>query len=640
MAIALGIHNGHHAACALVRDGVLIAAIEQERITRIKADGFAGLSSRLPIRECLAIAGVDLSEVDVIVSSFQAIGPGGVGLRRPLIEPGFAAFDPHDDRHQVLSHHQAHALCALGSSGFRDAAIIVCDLAGSTTRDGRDFACSFAEFERSVTTLDHAAATRTECLSIYDADERRLELRHREYCVPHSAPDIFVCGAASLYDNVSRLVFGREDAHGELMALASLGDPRAAPGELSAADLLVVVEPGVVRFRNDWQHRVPLGRQQLDYVGLAAATQQALQRALLHHAIRARGLSTSDRLCGAGGVFLNIVANRAIVDAGDFHELYVPSSPHDAGIAVGCAYHGWRSLAAARGLEVTTSARKATDRLGPDVEHRIDAALERMAARVESSGPASPRDVAVLLAEGRIVARCAGRLEFGPRALGGRSLLASPLRAASKDLLNVIKGRQPWRPVAPVVPRERVGEFFVGPEESPYMNMVHDIVARHRPALAALEHPDGSARVQTLEPDDDPYLHDLLREQGALTGYPILVNTSLNGPGEPIVDSPEQAIAFFLAHPEVDLLLLGDRLVARRPAPELAATRLAPDVIASIVRPGPDARIILIRGRTSLEVSRAALERMEALPAPVGALAAELKSELLEALKLGLLVPA
>ncbi|NJK32239.1 MAG: hypothetical protein HC927_07430 [Deltaproteobacteria bacterium] len=162
MPVSLGIHNGHHAACAVVRDGVLVAAIEQERMTRRKADGYEGLSGRLPIHECLAVAGLTLAEVDVIVSSFQAVGPGGAGLRRPLVEPGFERFDPHDPRHRVISHHQAHALSALGSSGFRGAAIVVCDLAGSTTKDGLDFACSFGEFERSVTSLDHAAETRTD----------------------------------------------------------------------------------------------------------------------------------------------------------------------------------------------------------------------------------------------------------------------------------------------------------------------------------------------------------------------------------------------------------------------------------------------------------------------------------------------
>jgi len=186
-----------------------------------------------------------------------------------------------------------------------------------------------------------------------------------------------------------------------------------------------------------------------------------------------------------------------------------------------------------------------------------------------------------------------------------------------------------------------VAEFFVGPEDSPYMNMVHDIVDRHRPALLALHHPDGSARVQTLEREEDPYLYELLREHAALTGYPILVNTSLNGPGEPIIESAEQAIAFFLAKPEIDLLLLGDRLVQRRPAPELAEMRLAADTIASIVRPGPHARIILIRGGASLEISRPALHVMEGLPASASAaLEPEVRAELLEAFRLGLLVPS
>lgn len=615
MAVVLGIHNGHHASCAVVRDGVLAAGVEQERVTRRKGDGCSGLSNRLPLEACLRAAGTSLPDVDLIVSSFQAIGPGGAGLSQPIVEPGFDLFDPLDPRHLVVSHHYAHALSALGSSGFRECAVLVCDLAGSTTRRGEDFAVPFGEFLADATTLGTQSGTRTECLSIYHADEARLELRHREYCVPHSAPEVFVYSPASLYDNVSRTVFGRENAHGELMALASLSAGPVPPPGLAVEDILDVGSGGV-RFKNGWQARVTRRREELGYAPLAAVVQEALQRALLGYAGLARAVAPSDRLAAAGGVFLNIVANSAIESSGLFGHYFVPSSPHDAGIAVGCAYHGWRTVARRSGARITTATGKANDRLGTSYEPtEVGRALRPRAHLVRCEGGVRPAEVAGLLRDGQVVARFSGRAEFGPRALGGRSLLATPLDARSKDRLNSVKGRQSWRPVAPVVLRDRAGEFFTGPDDSPYMNLAHRVVERHRGSLAALHHPDGSARVQTLSEGDDPDLYEVIRQFGLLTGYPVLVNTSLNGPGDPIVETPEQALDFFLAGDEVDCLLLGDTLVRRAPDPAWSGSRLAADVIVSTIRPGSVPRHILLRGGRSMEVSPETLRVLECLSA-------------------------
>jgi carbamoyltransferase len=641
VALVLGIQNGHHASCALVREGVLVAAVEQERITRVKGDGGDGLSNLLPVAHCLRAAGASLDDVDLIVSSFQAMGPGGVGLHRPLVEPGFDLFNPMDERHLVISHHAAHALCALGSSNFPDAAVVVCDLAGSTTRDGGDFAASFRQFQLDVTTLDTSAPTLTECLSIYEADELELELKYREYCVPHSAPEVFVCGAASLYDNVARMIFGRENAHGELMALASMSADQ--PAEIDVSDILDCSSPGAVRFRNDWQHRVRPRERVLDYAPVAGVVQRAFQRALVEYARKARALTSSPRLVVAGGSFLNIVANSQIARSGLFHSFFVPSAPHDAGIAVGCAFHGWRTLTRHRVLEVTAPTETASDRLGATyAEQEIGEVLWGRRRLVSPRTAVEPAEVAALLSDGRIVARCAGRAEFGPRALGGRSLLATPLRRESKDRLNLLKGRQPWRPVAPVVLRERIADFFIGPQDSPYMNMVHTIIERHRGALAALVHPDGSARAQTLSRAEDPYLYEVIREFGVRTGYPILVNTSFNGPGEPILETPGQALDFFLASEQIDYLLLEEHLLERRPEPSFEGTRLAPDLIVTIVRPGTTSRVILLRGGVSLEVSREALCLMERMPEmdDLAALNTSVRAELVRALRCGLLVSA
>ncbi len=599
--IVLGIHNGHHASCAIVRGGRLISAVAQERFTRVKGDGADGLTNRLPVSQCLRAAGVRLEDVDLIVSSFQSMGPGGVGLARPLAEPSFDLFDPHDPRHHVASHHLAHAHSALGTSSFSDAAIVVCDLSGSTTVDGLDFVEPFSKFEKSMTSLLAAVPTRTECLSIYDATADQFTLRHREYCIPHNTPEVFICSTASLYDNVSRLIFNRENAHGELMALASMAN--SARAEVDVNEIVHVDGSHDVTYRNNWQSRVRHHDDALGYAPLARVVQEATEKALLAAVARARKLTTSRNLVAAGGSFLNINANSRVHGSGLFERAFVPSSPHDAGIAVGCAFLGWRMGATRGRISVAAQTSPSSDRLGIlySEDERLVAIQER-SALVEVTRKMTPAELAELLRDGRIVGRWAGRAEFGPRALGGRSLLASPLLLSSKDRLNRIKGRQPWRPVAPVVPFHSLSTVFDGPALSPYMNLVHSIRPAHRSALAALAHPDHSARAQTLVEEDDPFLFATLMAFESLTGFPVLVNTSFNGPDEPIVERASEAISFLLENVDLDGLLLEDDYVERRSRPSLLGWRIASDVIASWVGPPNSRKVILLRRGRALEV--------------------------------------
>jgi carbamoyltransferase len=190
--------------------------------------------------------------------------------------------------------------------------------------------------------------------------------------------------------------------------------------------------------------------------------------------------------------------------------------------------------------------------------------------------------------------------------------LASPLLAVSKQRLNAIKGRQGWRPIAPVVISEKTQDFFEGPANSPHMNFVHVVRKEHREALGALFHPDASTRVQTLDCADDPILYDLLAECGELTGYPMLANTSLNGPGEPIVETPTDAITFFLSHPNVDALLLNQLLVTRTLKPLCGPVRLAPDTMVSLFYTSAARRIILVRRNFSMEISAATFDWVQA----------------------------
>jgi carbamoyltransferase len=637
MSLALGLHNGHHASCAIVRDGVLVAAMQLERVSRIKADAKEALSNAMPVAACLKAASATLADIDIIVSSFQAASPGGVGLHRPLVESGFSLFDPFDARHFVASHHLAHALSSFGTSGFTDAAVLVCDLGGSTTIDGMDFLVPFSTFKNDLCCLPSSPNVRTECLSIYDVDSNSIQLKKREFCVPHNAPDVFVSSAASLYDNVSRAIFGRENAHGQLMALASLNNGNS--NHTTLKDIVQERDDGQIIFRNDWQQLVETGQDDLTYVGLANAAQMALQHALVAYVAQARRITQSQNLTCAGGTFLNIIVNTQILESKLFSRFYVPSSPHDAGVAVGCAYAGLRRLGGGN-LRV-----EADDRLGPLYRAEdIDRTLSHAGYDRRDVDQACPRRVAELLNDGVVVARFAGRSEFGPRALGGRSLLASPLLATSKTRLNEIKGRQPWRPVAPVIPEEQISDFFEGPRRSRYMNFVHRVPKRLQNVLPALAHPDGSTRVQTLREADDPFLYQVLGCFKELTGFPILVNTSLNGPGEPIVETPSEALEFFIATLDVGCLLLDDQLLRERKYPHWSETHLASDVLISFIPVHGRNRVLMIRGGASMEISQDAFDymrnlvadevrRSKTIPNP------EVELELKDAARLRFLVP-
>jgi carbamoyltransferase len=612
--IVLGINNGHHASCAIVKDGQLVSGIEQERITRIKGDGSNYLSNNLPVKKCLETLDLSFDDVDLIVSSFQAIGPGGVGLMQPLFEYGFDLFDPFDKRHFVISHHLGHALSAFGTSGFNRSAVLICDLAGSTTKDGKDFAIPFSTFYNTTTNFKERAVTKTECLSIYSVDKFDLDLKYREFCVPHCSPEIFVSSPASLYDNIARFVFNKENAHGQLMALATLGKNLENTDPVLGISDLIQITSDKVHFTNNWQHKVSIKHNVRDYAHLAAIVQQAFQISLLEYVKKAKHLTGEVNLTAAGGAFLNILANSNIHSSKTFKRYHVPSAPHDAGVAIGCAYYGWNFLGDQRRLQSKIFEKKAKDRIGSTYSEKfvLDELIKRH--KVCKWLKTTPNHVASLIAKNMIVGRFSGAAEFGPRALGGRSLLANPIHAESKNLLNRIKGREPWRPVAPIVIKGKLNKYFDGPHDSPYMNMAHTVKGKYRGLLKALFHPDHSARVQTLEKNDDPFLYEILTFLELLNEVPIIVNTSLNGPDVPIVETPRQAIDFFLKNDLIDCLLLEDYLVTRNEDPPWHETRVANDVYISSIYFNGNEKAILTKDGGSRPISKEVLKILKTLP--------------------------
>jgi carbamoyltransferase len=440
---------------------------------------------------------------------------------------------------------------------------------------------------------------------------------YREYCVPHCSPEIFICSPASLYDNISRFIFNKEDAHGELMALASivLGKNKCL-AEVKPEEIFEVTADGKIVFKNDWQHKIKTQKKILAYAPLASVVQEAFENVLLKYAQKTKEITNAEHLVAAGGVFLNIKANSVIESSKLFSQFHVPSSPHDAGVAIGCAYYGWKLLAKGKNIPFVVNRQKASDRIGSEYNSEIiEEKLNNYSHLCCHEKQPPPALIADLIADGALIARFAGAAEFGPRALGGRSLLANPLLSQSKNLLNITKGRQKWRPVAPIVIKEKLSKFFTGANDSPYMNLLHFVKPKHRKYLKAILHPDHSARVQTLEKGDDDFLYEVLTCLERKIGYPIIVNTSLNGRGQPLIETPDSAIDFFLSNSAIDYLLIEDFLVKRvYKNLQWNETKLAADCLVSIINFGSNPRYILLRNGLTLEVSAKTIEIIKKLP--------------------------
>jgi carbamoyltransferase len=302
-----------------------------------------------------------------------------------------------------------------------------------------------------------------------------------------------------------------------------------------------------------------------DHQDLAAALQGCLDRAILHlcgHWGRRLGMP---RLALAGGVALNTTANARLIEAGIFEEIYVQPAAADDGSALGAALQ--RAAVAGE----VTNRRSPTPFYGPAYgAAEIDAALQAFENRIETTRLDSLQDTcdaaARLIAEGQVVAWYRGRMEFGPRALGHRSILADPSRGDMRDRVNaLVKMREAFRPFAPAVTAEQVDRFFeVAPgTELPYMNVNVNVRPEHRGDLPATTHVDGSARVQTVSDRDNAEFHALLSAVGQRTGREIVLNTSFNVKGQAIVNTPEQAIETFLTT-GIEALFLEDVLVRKR----------------------------------------------------------------------------
>ncbi|MBQ1046338.1 MULTISPECIES: carbamoyltransferase family protein [unclassified Micromonospora] len=534
----------HDPAAALVVDGRVVAAAEEERFSRRKHGKRPVPFSAWELPElsaawCLASAGIDVDRLDAVAYSFDP------GLCRDAAELGLA--DPWDglrvDYARRAPQFLAAALPGLDPEKVRFVPHHVAHAASA------GLAAPPAGDDTAVLVLDGRGEVASHLAGVY-RDGRLSPLRSQE--LPHSL--------GLLYEDLTRhLGFLHSSDEYKVMALASYGTPKHLD---TLRELVRVTDDGGFRVeRIDWAglaKRVEAGTEPGEaHADLAASVQRRLEEVVLDLARWLYDASGGARtLAMAGGVALNCVANARIAAEGPYRDVWVQPAAGDAGTALGAALH------VATELGDRTAPMTGVDLGRGWSDEELEAELRRAAlpyTRPESIAA----EAAEVLAGNGIVAWYQGRSEYGPRALGHRSLLAHPGDRDTTRRMNDVKGREQFRPIAPMVRAERFPEVFEGVYPSPYMLFVHRVKPQWRDRIPAVTHVDGTARVQTVHAETEPLVAEMLAEFERRTGLPVVVNTSLNTAGRPMVDTPREAMELFGSAP-VDLLALGPFAVRRR----------------------------------------------------------------------------
>ncbi|HXO19585.1 MAG TPA: carbamoyltransferase [Thermoanaerobaculia bacterium] len=599
----------HDSAASLIDDGRIVAAAQEERFTRIKHDSEFPFNA---VRYCLSVGGVGgvtsggpngssaldgvvfydkpLLKFHRILETYLAVAPRGLRsyvqavplwLKEKLwIPPKIAGALERcgvsgDTPIYFTEHHESHAASAFYPSPFAEAAVLTLDGVG----------------EWATTTIGVGEGERLELL--------------QEIKFPHSLGLLY---SAFTYFTGFKVNSGEY----KLMGLAPYGAGRYT--EAIKRELIDVRDDGSFRLNMDYfgyldglemtngkfsalfggpprQPESPIGPREMD---LARSIQEVTEEVVLKLARHARELTGKRNLCMAGGVALNCVANGILLREKIFDDLWIQPAAGDAGGALGAPLAYWHN---ALGKPRVVAGNQGRDSmrgayLGPEFspgEIRAWLASRSLPFEELSEADWAPR-IAGLIAAENVVGLCHGRMEFGPRALGNRSIVGDARSPKMQSIMNLkIKYRESFRPFAPSVLEEKVGDYFELDRPSPYMLLVADVVVsrrvprrgdeeelplvewvnRPRSDLPAITHVDYSARIQTVSREENPRYHALLSEFERLTGYGVIVNTSFNVRGEPIVCTPEDAYRCFM-RTEMDHLVLGPFLLDKKAQPELA----------------------------------------------------------------------
>lgn len=538
--LGLGGSNHDFAAC-LVIDGQVKAAIEEERITRIKHSLGLGLKA-VRCRSAdyvLEAHGLTIDDVDCIVGN-------------DILDPKF--YEKYKDKIHLMNHHLAHACSSYYVSGFNNSAVLVIDGYGSPVQ---------------------GEEAQNETVSFYWAKDKNIELIHNVsgHLDRQGENPVFENSLGAFYLTLTRGLGFKFLQEGKTMGLAAYGqdtyvdeffqfyDCSAETGSYKLTrEHIRLMDTFMDRILSAASNEQDLFQRKAD---LAYAGQYHIETAMIKLCLYLYEQTKVDTLCLAGGVALNSVANYKILEHTPFKRIFIQPAAGDAGTAIGSALYGnfiigdkhWQPLD-----------KPFSPYLGKAYSHDdIEEALNRYKDAITIEKPDDLFGViSQKIAEGNIVGFFHGQSEIGPRALGNRSILADPRNPGMKDTINLrIKHREPFRPFAPIVLEEHQKQYFATDHPSHYMLFVPPIHEAKHEVIPSVTHYDGTGRVQTISQKINPVIHGLLEAFYKETGVPVLLNTSFNDNEEPIVESPMDAVKCFLTI-DLDYLVLEEYILRKK----------------------------------------------------------------------------
>jgi len=556
----LGTGLSHDGSSALLKNGKILVAIEKERLSRIKHDGGNDFDT---VQYCLDYAGIEAGDLTLIVqaSNFENnISPSQYSGRR-YFEKGT------NTPIITLSHHLAHAWSAVGMSSFQSCNVMVIDGAGSPYSHCLDL--------EGTRLKDYPFNNGMYCEkdSFYHFDGKNLIPIFKDFSEVRLFQDTSSLklrtnyhSIGGLYHAASQYCFGNMNDVGKLMGLAPYGVLNGKPPLFKLENGIIEVcyknldlyfnkpSSGYDTFKHDFKH----------YADMARWVQDETEKAIIYLFQERSKLHPHANFAYAGGVALNAVANFKLRRSGIVKNLYTQPAAGDNGIAIGCAYYGWHHILGQQKASIPDHVFFGRNYSNDDVEKAIsDSGITKNTTFSIKQTPNFVALTAAELARGKVVGWFQGGAEFGPRALGHRSILADPRIKDIKNHINsAIKFREDFRPFAPSVRIDDVQKYFIHGWESPYMILIDEIKPEWKNQLDGIVHQDGTCRVQTVTSTFNPDFYQLISDFEAQTGIGVLLNTSLNRKGMPIVETPAEALSLFLSG-AIDVLVLNNFIICK-----------------------------------------------------------------------------
>ncbi|WP_341224410.1 carbamoyltransferase C-terminal domain-containing protein [uncultured Arcticibacterium sp.] len=552
----LGTGLSHNGSAVLLKNGEVCVGIEKERLSRVKHDGG---NDNLAIQYCLDAEGITLEDIDLVVQSANFEIPD-----RKYYQ-GERILSKHPELEVInISHHLAHAYSAIGTSPFKESVVMVIDGCGSPL----DQFLSLHPEQKPLVCSSILEESQMQCEkdSFYYFDGQNLKTIWKDFSImssPNQKSNISLPttlhSIGGFYNAISLYVFGDMNDLGKLMGLAPFG--KSGIFKMEAFEF----KNDNLYLQEDWKELLTQPSKSYQYfsdhfeyyANVAKWAQEQIEKAVMTCLKTRLNHFPHKNLCYTGGVALNAVANTKLVKENLAQNIYFEPAAGDNGLALGCAFYGWLAH-----LKKPKKKHNESTCFGKSYNgFRIKNAIKKHSNKSWSKTEFNNEDellnyVAQKINTGKIVGWFHGGSEFGPRALGRRSILAHPGKKGLKELINKnIKFREDFRPFAPSVLKERVADYFEMGLSSPYMILVDKTKAAYRQTLFNVTHEDGSSRVQTVDSSWNPRYAKLIQEFEKHSGIPILLNTSLNRKGTPMVETPEDAINLF-EETAIDILIL------------------------------------------------------------------------------------